>query len=84
MSEDTNTSLGLKRLGEVAAMLMIGDGLIGMIQPERHIPLWRSGFPPLKAVVDRFDGEPLMRRRLAGAAQVAIGLAMAAPLRRRG
>lgn len=77
-------NLALKRGAEVAAMLMIGDGLIGVFQPKRHIPLWRSDFPPLRAVVSRFDGKPLIRRRLAGLAQVAIGLAMAAPLHRRG
>lgn len=81
--ESSNSTLGLKRAAEVAAMLMIGDGVIGMAQPKRHIPLWRSGFPPLRAVVDRFDGKPLIRRRIVGAAQVAIGLAMAAPLYRR-
>lgn len=79
----STASLALKRAAEVAALVMIGDGVIGIVQPRRHIPLWRSKFPPLRAVVDQFDGKPLIRRRVAGAAQVAIGLAMAAPLYRR-
>ena len=76
-------SLAFKRTAEVAAMIMIGDGAIGLVQPERHIPLWRSDFPPLRAIVSRFDGKPLIRRRLAGLAQIAIGLAAASLLRRR-
>ena len=76
-------SLALKRTAEVAAMIMIGDGAIGLAQPERHIPLWRSDFPPLRAIVSRFDGKPLIRRRVAGLAQIAIGLAAASLLRRR-
>ena len=75
-------SLALKRTAEVAAMIMIGDGAIGLVQPERHIPLWRSSFPPLQAIVSRFDGKPLIRRRLAGLAQIAVGLAAASLLRR--
>lgn len=75
--------LALRRTAEVAAMIMIGDGAIGMAQPRRHIPLWRSDFPPLHAVVNRFDGKPLIRRQLAGLAQIAIGLAAASLLRRR-
>ena len=76
-------NLALKRTAEVAAMIMIGDGAIGLAQPERHIPLWRSDFPPLRAIVSRFDGKPLIRRRMAGLAQIAIGLAAASLLRRR-
>lgn len=76
-------SLALKRIAEVAAMIMIGDGAIGIAQPKRHIPLWRSEFPPLRAIVSRFDGKPLIRRRMTGLAQIAIGLAAASLLRRR-
>jgi hypothetical protein len=77
MTERTTTEIALRRTAEVAAMLMIGDGVVGIAVPRRHIPLWRTRFAPLAAVVKRFDGKPLIQRRLFGAAQVAIGIAAA-------
>jgi len=39
----TNTELIQKRVIESLAMITIGDGVLGLIQPRRHILLWRSG-----------------------------------------
>lgn len=32
-----------RRVGEIAALLLISDGVVGVLQPERHTRLWRSG-----------------------------------------
>ena len=62
-----------QRATEIAALLMVGDGVIGMLQPERHARLWQSGLRPYRAAM-----EPLVRHRgltrAIAAAQVAAGL----------
>jgi hypothetical protein len=74
--------IGLKRSGEMAAVFMIGDGLLGLIQPERHVGLWRSKVAAVDALVAPFGGHPA-RRRLYGLVQIAAGIALAARLRPR-
>jgi len=32
-----------KRVLESVAMIMIGDGVLGLLEPRRHVLLWRSG-----------------------------------------
>ncbi len=80
ISADT-ASLGLARTLEMAAVFMIGDGLLGLLQPARHIGLWRSDVGAVDALVRGFDGHP-GRRRLYGAAQLAAGLWLAGRQRR--
>jgi hypothetical protein len=36
-------SLVSRRILEVVAMMMIGDGMIGLIAPRRHVLLWDGG-----------------------------------------
>lgn len=79
---DDDMTLGLKRAAEMAAVFMIGDGLLGLLQPDRHVALWRSGVGAVDALVRPFAGRP-GRRRAYGAVQAAAGLALAASLRRR-
>lgn len=75
-------ALGLSRSLEMAAVFMIGDGLLGLTQPQRHIALWRSEVGAVDALVRGFDGHP-GRRRLYGALQITAGLLLAAAQRRR-
>lgn len=79
---ESNLSLGLKRSAEMAAVFMIGDGALGLIQAARHVELWRSGVPAVDALVKPFGGRP-GRRRAYGLVQIAAGVALAAALRRR-
>jgi len=72
----------LKRSAEMAAVFMIGDGLLGLLQPTRHVDLWRSKVTPVDILVRRFDGRPTYRRGY-GALQLAAGLLLASRLRRR-
>ena len=68
-----------KRTLEMAAIFMIGDGVLGLLQPQRHVDLWRSDGPAADALVRPFAGKP-KRRRLYGVAQVAAGIVLAATL----
>lgn len=75
--------LALARTLEMAAVFMIGDGLLGLLQPRRHVNLWRSDVGAVDALVRGFDPHP-GRRRLYGAVQLTAGLLLAARQRRRG
>ena len=74
--------LALKRSAEMAAVFMIGDGALGLLQASRHVDLWRSQIPALDALVKPFDGKP-GRRRAYAVAQIAAGLVLAARLRKK-
>ena len=74
-------ALGLKRAAEMCAIFMIGNGLVGMTQPQRQVELWRSDVRPVDALVRRFDNRP-NKPRLQGALQFAAGLLLASRMRR--
>lgn len=74
------TRIAARRTAEMAAMFMIGDGALGLIQPERHVALWRSRMAGVDRLVRPFAGRP-RRRRLYGALQLAAGLILAGTLR---
>ena len=71
--------MGLKRTAEMAAIFMIGDGLLGLLQPGRHVDLWRSRVAGVDLLVRPFEGRP-GRRRLYGLIQIAAGLGLASAL----
>ena len=77
---DSALVVGLKRSAEMAAVFMIGDGALGLIQAGRHVELWRSNVPAVDILVRPFAGKP-GRRRGYGLLQIAAGLALAASLR---
>lgn len=64
------------RAGEMAAVFMIGDGLLGLIQPRRHVDLWRRDALGAEALVAPFRDRP-GRRRAYAVVQVAAGLWLA-------
>ena len=74
-------SVALKRTAEMAAVFMIGDGLLGLLQPRRHVDLWKSEVTAVDLLIRPFRGHP-GRRRLYGLAQLAAGVALASRLRR--
>ncbi|KQM63679.1 hypothetical protein ASE75_11280 [Sphingomonas sp. Leaf17] len=65
------------RITEMAAIFMVGDGLIGLLQPRRHVTLWQERALGTEKLVQPFVGKP-GRRRLYALAQIAAGLALAA------
>lgn len=72
--------LALKRTAEMAAVFMIGDGLLGLVQPRRHVDLWRSDVAVADALVRPFGNHP-GRRRAYGLLQLGAGLLLASRLR---
>ncbi|MEZ0495475.1 hypothetical protein [Sphingomonas sp. IW22] len=65
----------------MAATFMIGDGLLGVLQPQRHVELWEKDAMGAERMVAPFRGRP-GRRRLYGFIQIAAGLALAARQRK--
>ncbi|MFD1950115.1 hypothetical protein ACFSGX_04955 [Sphingomonas arantia] len=73
-------SLAAARTGEMCAVFMIGDGLLGMVQPERHLALWQSDVGAVDALTRPFQGRP-GRRRAYGAVQFLAGVWLASRMR---
>jgi hypothetical protein len=71
----------IARTAEMVAIFMIGDGILGLLRPARHVALWRSDVTAVDALVRPFAGRPA-RRRLYGAVQLAGGIALAAAVQR--
>lgn len=69
------------RAAEMAAIFMVGDGLIGLLQPRRHVDLWKNDALGTEKLVKPFVDHP-GRRRLYAVVQIATGLALAARQRR--
>ena len=65
-----------QRLLEGAAMMMIGDGLLGLVEPRRHCLLWKAGPAWWERTVEPFVEHPNMTRVL-GAAELALGVWLA-------
>lgn len=68
------------RAAEMAAIFMIGDGLLGLLQPERHVDLWSKDALGAERLVAPFRARP-GRRRLYALAQIGGGIALAAAQR---
>jgi len=67
----------MARAAEMAAIFMVGDGLIGLTQPRRHVDLWKDDALGTETLVAPFVDRPA-RRRLYAVLQIAAGLALAA------
>ena len=81
MDEATSMQLGIRRSAEMAALFMIGDGMLGLLQAKRHVELWRSDVAAVDVLVRPFAERPA-RRRAYGLLQIGAGLALASALRR--
>jgi len=56
-----------KRLRETAAMLMIGDGVIGMLAPRAHSRLWTFGPRWYRKIMKWFAANPQALQVIAAA-----------------
>jgi uncharacterized protein YjeT (DUF2065 family) len=65
-----------ERAKEMAALMMIGEGLVTVVEPERHCMLWKAGPRLWERMLDPFVDHPNMTRVL-GAAQLALGFWLA-------
>ncbi|WP_076073255.1 hypothetical protein [Sphingomonas montana] len=81
---DKNTqdivALAAARTGEMCAVFMIGDGVLGMLQPDRHLALWESDVGIVDGLTRPFQGRP-GRRRVYGAVQLLAGVWLASRMR---
>jgi hypothetical protein len=62
---------------ELVGMLMIGDGLLSLLEPDGHLVLWRGWSNAVDRCIDAFAGRPTLTRLLAGIeimAGVGVGL----------
>ncbi|HZE13976.1 MAG TPA: hypothetical protein VE086_09475 [Chthoniobacterales bacterium] len=65
-----------KRLLELAGLILIGDGLMGLLRPRRHSLLWHFGPQLAKAVTEELAEHPNTARSIY-AAELALGIAAA-------
>lgn len=61
-----------KRIIELLALLMIGDGVAGFIKPHWHSLLWNMGPRSFRSLMQNLAGHPQEARLLYGA-EVALG-----------
>lgn len=77
--KQADQKIAIERTAEMAAIFMIGDGILGILQPERHVALWRSNLAAADVLVRPFGGKP-GRRRMYGVLQLVAGIALASRL----
>ncbi len=65
-----------RQLKEFLAILMVGDGVIGLAAPRRHSLLWKFGPESYKRIMADFAKRPVLVR-LVSAASVVAGLWLA-------
>jgi uncharacterized protein YjeT (DUF2065 family) len=65
-----------KLLFDLFSMVLVGDGLLTVLDPKRHCLIWEVGPESCREMVDGFAQRPAMAR-WAGAAEVLIGLTLA-------
>jgi hypothetical protein len=70
-------NLNIRRLTQVGALFLIGDGLMGLIKPRWHSLLWHVGPQLAKAATEELASHPKTARAIY-AAELAIGIALAA------
>lgn len=74
-------NIGLKRTAELSAIFMIGNGVVGLLQPRRHLELWTSDVPAIDAFVRADRARSPAKRRIYGLLQVGIGVLLASRLK---
>ena len=66
----------MRKILEIVAILMIGEGLLSAIRPEGHVALWRNGPQGYRDLMDKFMENPGLTRAL-GVAELGLGLWLA-------
>jgi hypothetical protein len=66
-----------RRAAEFAGILLVGDGVIGALRPERHARLWLAGPRVWREAMEPFAERPRLTRAV-GVAEIALGLWLAA------
>ena len=75
---DTTT----RRVNESAGMLLVGDGVLGLMYPRDHCMLWHGGPAWWRSSIEWFAAHPQVTRAFAGV-ELATGLWLARRQERR-
>ena len=67
------TENGSKRLKELFALWMIGEGVIGSLRPKRYLQLWRFGPKAYRKFIDALTDHPNAMRVLC-ATEAGVGV----------
>ena len=73
----SNESLVVNRLKDIAAVALVGDGVLALVYPQRRVRLWKHGPGWWERVMGPLAKRPNLVRALA-AAEVGVGLLLAA------
>ena len=65
--------LSNRRSQHFVAMVLIGDGIMALVHPQRDARAWRTGPAPWRALMDALQEHPILTRTI-GAVQVAGGI----------
>ena len=68
-----NHDLGARRIKELLAAVLIGDGIITLLRPRQHSLLWWAPLPGVRQLMTWCAEHP-NASRLIGAAQIAFAL----------
>src|SRR5438045_2957443 len=74
--EIVKNDLVIRRIIELGALVLIGDGIMGLIKPRWHSRLWHFGPQLALAVTEELAAHPNVARGVY-AAEAAIGIAIA-------
>lgn len=64
------------RFSELLGIMLVGDGVVAMMRPRRHMRLWTLRAPGLHEMAVGFERRPGLTRAVA-AAEIAAGLWLA-------
>ncbi len=80
---DTALTVSLKRTAELCAIFVVGNGVVSLLQSDRHLRLWRSDMPLIDGFT-RADREGAAAWRRAHALlNIGGGLLLASALRQK-
>ena len=71
-----NNNLFARRVIQLGALFMIGDGIMGLLKPRWHSMLWHFGPQLARAATEELADNPKIARAVY-LAEVAIGVAVA-------
>jgi hypothetical protein len=68
--------MGMRRVLELLAILMIGEGVLTLIAPRRHSLIWNFGPEDFRRAIEGYAEHPTLARVVA-AAEAGLGLWLA-------
>jgi hypothetical protein len=69
-------NLATRRALECLGMCLIGDGLLSVAAPQRHVGLWRTNVEPWRSLIEPFAEHPQFTRMM-GALELCTGFWLA-------